>query len=45
MAMQLQELTSPPTWAQMLLQQMAQTQAMQNKERERRTLHNSTQEE
>jgi hypothetical protein len=45
MAMQPQELTSPPTWAQMLLQQMAQTQAMQNKEQERRTLHDSAQEE
>jgi hypothetical protein len=45
MAMQPQESTSPPTWAQTLLQQMAQTQAMQNEERERRTLHDSAQEE
>jgi hypothetical protein len=43
--MQPQESTSPPTWAQTLLQQMAQTQAMQNEERERRTLHDSAQEE
>jgi hypothetical protein len=43
--MQPQESTSPPTWAQTLLQQMAQTQAMQNEERERRTLHDAAQEE
>jgi hypothetical protein len=43
--MQPQESTSPPTWAQTLLQQIAQTQAMQNEEQERRTLHDAAQEE
>ena len=45
MAMQHQESTSPPAWAQTLLQQMAQTQAMQNEERERRSQQDAAQEE
>lgn len=43
--MQHQESTSPPAWAQTLLQQMAQTQAMQNDERERRNQQDAAQEE
>ena len=45
MAMQHQESTSPPAWAQTLLQQMAQTQAIQNEERERRSQQDAAQEE
>lgn len=43
--MQHQESTSPPGWAQTLLQQIAQTQAMQNEERERRNQQDIAQEE
>jgi hypothetical protein len=43
--MQHQESTSPPGWARTLLQQIAQTQAMQNEERERRNQHDAAQEE
>ena len=43
--MQHQESTSPPGWAQTLLQQIAQTQAMQNEERERRNQQDTAQEE
>ena len=43
--MQHQESTSPPGWAQTLLQQIAQTQAMQNEERERRNQQDAAQEE
>ncbi|KAJ5880163.1 retrotransposon gag protein [Penicillium subrubescens] len=43
--MQQQESTSPPGWARTLLQQIAQTQAMQNEERERRHQQDAAQEE
>jgi hypothetical protein len=43
--MQHQESTSPPRWAQTLLQQLAQTQAMQNEERERHYQQEAAQEE
>ncbi|OOQ89513.1 hypothetical protein PEBR_07966 [Penicillium brasilianum] len=43
--MQHQESTSPPGWAQTLLQQLAQTQAMQNEERERHYQQEAAQEE
>jgi hypothetical protein len=43
--MQHHESSSPPAWAQTLLQQMAQTQAMQNEERERHSQQEAAQEE
>lgn len=43
--MQHQESTSPPGWAQTLLQQLAQTQAMQNEEWERHYQQEAAQEE
>ena len=43
--MQHQESTSPPGWAQTLLRQLAQTQAMQNEERERHYQQEAAQDE